>query len=249
MGKGRNGHTYEDWCNLALKYNWIILEQKPEVPWRKKNKVMMMCPNGHQYKRPLECLNRARTRKTNKTKTNGCMICKTNDYDPEFIKSEIESRGYKLLDPFKKYNIKMRLLCPKNHIWEINYNRFQQSVIKGGRGCGVCAKELLISKGEKEVSDITESFGYKVIRNIRNIPNMDHHNPFNYEMDIWIPEHKKYIDYRGEYYHEKPDRVIIDKYKDQWCKDNGIQQLIIWDTEWRRNRDLITNKIKEFLDE
>jgi len=69
----------------------------------------------------------------------------------------------------------------------------------------------------------------------------------NLELDIWMPELKKAIEYNGEYWHSLPDRQHNDKIKVQQCKDKGIELLVIKDNEWSNNRKGCIDNIKTFI--
>ena len=54
-------------------------------------------------------------------------------HSQEFIKELVESRGYKLLEPYVNKRTKLKLMCPKGHIHEIRLDSFQN-----GSGCKQC---------------------------------------------------------------------------------------------------------------
>jgi hypothetical protein len=67
------------------------------------------------------------------------------------------------------------------------------------------------------------------------------------EIDIWFPKLNKAIECNGLYWHSKLDRKECDKVKQQLCKDQGIDLLVITDKEWNDDTDKCKNKIQEFL--
>lgn len=72
---------------------------------------------------------------------------------------------------------------------------------------------------------------------------------FPYELDIVIPEIKLAIEFNGIKYHS--NSVGINKYyhskKYELCKQKGYNLLIIWDFQWKKNKDIIKNNIKSFF--
>jgi len=74
------------------------------------------------------------------------------------------------------------------------------------------------------------------------------YNPYTgrmLEIDIWIPEIRKGIEYNGRYWHSFPETVRRDEIKKMFCDNNNIDLLIVDDVEWRKNKDF--EKIKQFI--
>ncbi len=70
---------------------------------------------------------------------------------------------------------------------------------------------------------------------------------YNLELDIWIPELKKAIEYNGEYWHNNIIAEYRDSQKQLQCKNKGIDLLIIKEENWVNNKDYKT--IDEFIGE
>lgn len=72
---------------------------------------------------------------------------------------------------------------------------------------------------------------------------------FPYELDIVIPEIKLAIEFNGIKYHSNISGT--NKYyhsqKYELCKQKGYQLLIIWDFQWKKNKDIIKNNIKSYF--
>lgn len=95
------------------------------------------------------------------------------------------------------------------------------------------------SSGEKELSNLLESFGLKVINN--HVGLFDN----SQEVDIFLPNHNLAIEYCGERYHNelvKSPNYHENKWK--WCKEKNIQLLTIFESEWLNKKDIILNFIK-----
>lgn len=154
-------------------------------------------------------------------------------YTYEQIKQSFEAYGYILLSKEylgnKKY---LDFICPKGHHHKIKWNTFSS----GGR-CGLCALNSFTSKGEKEILEYVKSiYTGTVLPNNRTIII----NPLTgeyLELDIWLPEHNKAIEYNGEYWHRVKYVKWKDSYKQQWCNDHGIELLVIDHNEWIKNKD------------
>ena len=68
----------------------------------------------------------------------------SNTYD--FIKKQFENKGYKLLSKkYKNNQIKLKVKCPKGHLYKVTYNKFQQ-----GKRCPICYN--IIRSNEKRPS-------------------------------------------------------------------------------------------------
>jgi hypothetical protein len=176
-----------------------------------------------------------------------CRICAGNQrHSYEYVKEYIEKEGYILIstryiNALKKIKIK----CPRGHIFQMSFNGF-----KYGYRCVKCAIEDGGSTPEKEIlSYIKEHYNGVIIPN-------DRETIYNYwtkkwlELDIYLPELKKAIEYNGEYYHKSDNAKWLDMIKKKRCRQLGIDLLIINDNEWMINKDfsIIDNFIKRSND-
>ena len=117
-----------------------------------------------------------------------------------------------------------------------------------GKGCPKCNE----SKGEKEISKILDNLNitYKSQKTFKDCKNV---SPLRF--DFFIPEYNLLIEYNG-IQHYKPveywggeetfkSRLKNDKIKENYCKNNNINLLIIPYTEFNNIEKIIKNKIKE----
>ncbi len=83
------------------------------------------------------------------------------------------------------------------------------------------------SKGEKEIVEyVKNNYNYIIKENDRTLIQNPKTN--NYlELDIWLPELNKAIEYNGKYWHNDKYTKWKDNYKQQWCKENSIDLMII----------------------
>jgi len=165
--------------------------------------------------------------------------CQSNLMKPtiRFIRSEFTKEDYILLTTkYKNSRQKLEYICPNGHKHNISWNSF-----RAGERCPYCVG--MVSKGEVEVRNFIESFGIKVSANDRN----QIFNPFtNYglELDIFMPDLDKAIEYNGEYWHQDKDRDLV---KQQLCESKNISLLTVWDKEWSMDIDKCKIKIKRFV--
>ena len=75
----------------------------------------------------------------------------------EEIKEYIESFGYKLLsNEYKNNKTKLKIKCPKGHIFEMSFNSF-----KNGTRCPKCGGTQKLTYNE--VKEYIENFKYKLL--------------------------------------------------------------------------------------
>jgi len=60
---------------------------------------------------------------------------------------------------------------------------------------------------------------------------------YNLELDIWLPELNKAIEFGASRYHNIKYQQWKDAYKKQWCIDHGIKLLVIDYDIWIKHKD------------
>lgn len=99
------------------------------------------------------------------------------------------------------------------------------------------------SKGETEVKEFIESFGFEVNKG-KNRTLLD-----GKEIDLIIEDKKLCIEYNGLYYHTesmgKNSNYHLNKTID--CNQNGYKLIHIFEDEWMTNKDLVKSKLKHIL--
>lgn len=108
-------------------------------------------------------------------------------------------------------------------------------------GCPKCKN--YVSKPEIEVQDFVKSLGFKIKTNDRKIINP-------YELDIYIPELNKAIEFNGTYYHYSKKYFIPGKHstKSKLCKSKNINLLHLREDLWNHNKEKMKKVIHKFLD-
>ena len=150
------------------------------------------------------------------------------------VKQAFEAEGYTLLSTeYVGNKMLLDFICPNGHVHKIKWNSFS-----AGARCGICAILNCSSKSERELQKwIVEH--HPDILTYPNDRTMIQ-NPLTgefLELDIWMPEIKKAIEYNGIYWHSGKYVKWKDAYKTQWCKDNGIELMVIDHNEWIKNKD------------
>lgn len=178
-----------------------------------------ICPKGHEHKiKWADWKNGIR-----------CGKCYKPNLTYEQIKTSFENEGYELLTT-KYINSKQNLnfICPNGHEHKITWNCWNR-----GQRCGKCVIKWT-SKSEKEILSFIKN-NYKGIIKPNDRTLIKYPRTKRYlELDIWLPDIKKAIEYNGEYWHTGYYRKLKDDYKKQWCKENNIELLVIDDYYWNK---------------
>lgn len=202
----------------------ILLSEEYE---KAHSKLKIQCPQKHIFEMSYSNFKRGYR----------CSSCFGNKkLTIENIKKYIESFGYKLLsNNYKNAITKLKIQCSIGHSFEMSYNCFQK-----GQRCPVCLATQTVSKEEKEIFGYVKSiYSGIVIENDRT----QIINPLTgryLELDIWLPELNKAIEYNGIYWHSKKYQKTKDKIKLKQCQEKDIELLMINDKEWKSNKDYKT---------
>ena len=198
-----------------------------------KTKVKIKCNKGHEYKViPNDFKN-----------GNRCPICpsKYSIQAKEQFLGLIESEGYELIDEYKGSHIKVDLRCDKGHGYKVKPSEF-----KRGSRCPICFE----SRSQKEINILNyvkSIIDEEVIS--RDRTQIINPSTGNYlELDIWIPELNKAIEFNGTYWHSGEYSMYKDGIKREYCDANGIDLMVIDELEYDNGLELCLNEIDNFLE-
>jgi ribosomal protein S27E/endogenous inhibitor of DNA gyrase (YacG/DUF329 family) len=227
----------------TLTYNYVkkFIKSKGYKLLSKKytnayTKLRLRCPEKHEFEMIWASFQRGRR----------CPICDINKrrYTYEYVKEEIGKKGYKLLSKeYKGACIKLRIRCPKRHEFKMEWASFQQ-----GHKCPICQSNSFSSRAEKEIANIVKIQKVKVKKNDRTQivnPKTRH----SLELDVFMPDLNKAIEYNGEYWHSFEIAVEHDEVKKRECIKKGIELLVIKERDWIDNKIGCINKIKDFVED
>ena len=174
-----------------------------------------------------------------------CPVCAgLKKYTYVQVKEQIEKDGYKLLS--KEYinnKTKLDIKCPLGHNFKMNYSKFRY-----GQKCPVCWQENSQSKAEKEVQEFVKSlFEYETVICNDRTQILNHNTGYYLELDVYLPNLNKAIEYNGIFWHSKPEQKIKDKIKKDQCKEKGIDLLVIDEQLYIADKYKILDKIKDFV--
>jgi ribosomal protein S27E len=139
-----------------------------------RTKLKFKCPEGHIYDAIFGSFSVGKR----------CPICRYNrvseklKYSYDYIKSQIENEGHKLLSKdYKNVMTKIEVQCPEGHIYEVKYNNF-----KSGYRCPYCAGNVKLTY--KRVKSEIEKEGYSLLS--------DNYTNANSKIKVRCPEGHTY---------------------------------------------------------
>ena len=121
---------------------------------------------------------------------------------------------------YDKGKNKLKIICPLHGYFIQKANNHLN-----GKGCPKC--KSIISKPEIEIQEYIKNLGFEILTNKRNIIKPK-------ELDIYIPELKKAIEFNGEYWHYSKKHFIPGEHglKSNLCRKKGIKLLHIREDLW-----------------
>jgi len=200
-----------------------------------KSKLKVKCDKCHIYE----------VRWDNFQSGSRCPEChgnKRHTYDS--MKYHIEQGGYILLSKeYKGAHSKLLIKCDKGHEYKSTWGNFQS-----GSRCPVCDREKSSSKPEKEIQEYVKTFNIKQINNDRT-QILNPNTGCYLELDVFLPEINKAIEFNGMYWHSLSNVIEHDMIKRKECERIGIELLVIDEQNYMDNKDLELNKIKDYLND
>lgn len=233
---GQNRLTYESVKNFVESTGHEMLSKNYK---NNKEKINIKCSCGYDWHvRFVDFKNGSRC-----PKCNNKIKAENNKYSYNYIKKYIELYNHELISTNYINSVnELKLRCPQGHIYKTTYARFYS-----GRRCPTCNKSHQSSKMEKEVYNIIkENYNGVILPNNRdNIinPSTGH----NLELDIYLPEINKAIEFNGTYWHNKENTKNRDRIKKQECYNLGIDLLVIKEQDWIYNKEYCINKLKTII--
>ena len=202
-----------------------------------KEKIEIICPKHGSF---LQTPN-------NHIKNRGCPKCGKDEL-ANLFKKNIEDiinkmqivhenkYSYPKITSYTNNRDKIKIFC-KNHGF------FEQSIsghMNKKNGCPKC--KSIISKPEIEIQEYIKNLGFEILTNKRNIIKPK-------ELDIYIPELKKAIEFNGEYWHYSKKHFIPGEHglKSNLCRKKGIKLLHIREDLWIKDKEKTKKSIEKFL--
>ena len=216
----------------AKRFGWAVIDDCYDNCSTPLNCV---CSMGHKH----------RISWSNIHQSCGCPICFRES--KKFILEEVKEKARQfgiwevIDDTYAGAAVKLKCKClAKGHYHEVCWDG-----IKQGYGCPKCNKSGK-SKWEKTIRKFLGESKIDYVSNDRTQlinPNTNR----GLELDMWFPDLNKAIECNGVYWHGKKRAVKNDKIKQQLCKDQNIDLLVVTDEEWNKDIDKCKVKIKNFV--
>lgn len=209
------------------KEGYILLTKTYE---NAHQKLEYICPRGHQ-----------RFIIWNSWQRNQRCPCFSNKMKPtiEHIRAKFAEEDYVLsTETYDNNSQKLDYICPMGHHHSITWGNWISK-----KRCP--ERSNRISKWEREVKSFISKSNINYVSNDRTQlinPNTNH----SLELDLWFPQLNKAIECNGLYWHEK--RKQNDRIKQQLCKKQRIDLLILTDKEWTSAQEKCQTDILSFLE-
>lgn len=249
--QGAGAHMYGNGCSICANNikckNEEFIEKAIKIHGDKytynkvdyidaHEKIIITClKHGDYSQKPNSHLNGSGCRK--------CFNNKIGDFTrkkkEDFIKEAIEKHGDRYT--YSKLNYidnkeQVEIICKK-------HGSFFQSPSNhlGGSGCSKCSNNQT-SKPENELQEFVKSF-YSIEINNRKILK-------GKELDIYIPELKKAIEFNGLYWHYSKKYFVAGKHalKSNICREKGIILLHLREDLWKKDKEKMKQIILKFLE-
>ena len=221
---------FVDECTLKFgnRYNYKLVDYSGN-----KNKIKIICSEHGIFEQvAVKHLNGA-----NCPKCVGGVRKDTVSFTDRSIRIHGNKYDYSRVE-YKNNSTTVVIICTEHGLFHQRPNDHLS-----GKGCPKC--KSIISKPEIEVQDFVKSLGFKIITNNRKILN-------GKELDIYIPELKKAIEFNGTYWHYdktnpncKPS--CYHSTKSKLCKSKDINLLHLREDLWNRNKQKMKKVIHKFL--
>ncbi|KFZ25606.1 MAG: hypothetical protein KQ78_02198 [Candidatus Izimaplasma bacterium HR2] len=216
----------KEFKELLVSVGYELLSEYKNVA----TKVKIRCNKGHEYE----------VRPNNFKKGRRCPRCPIIQASKEF-KELVESMGYKLLSEYIDTKTKLKLRCKEGHEYSVTPSSFKQ-----GSRCPICFER----RSQKEIdilNYVKSSINEEVISSDRT--QIINPRTGNYlELDIWIPELNKAIEFNGTYWHSSEYSIYKDEIKREYCNANGIDLKVIEEFEYDAGLELCLDGISNFLE-
>ena len=162
----------------------------------------------------------------------------------DYVKKDIESYKYKLLSTeYKNALTKLRILCLNGHIFEMSYGNFRFKKY----GCPKCSYINKSSKPEKIIVEYVKTIYSGTILENDRTQVKNYWSGKNLELDIFLPDVRKAIEFNGEYWHSSDKAKWYDEMKKKQCIKKKIDLFIINERDWINNKENCLEEIKKFI--
>lgn len=240
--KCRNKHTanradVKEKQSISSKERWLDDEYRKSISY----KLSIACKDSWDS-------NNGKIRKSvlsiNNPMYNKCIVEKVREKLTEnvnTIKNYLSSIGYTYIRHNKdKCKVIVTYRCNNGHLSEQRLND-----LRSGHRCNECFGSFSMS--EKEiVSYIKSIYDGEIIENDRTTVFNEETNRY-LELDIYLPDIQKAIEFNGEFWHNKEPAKKNDLLKQRVCSEKNLDLLVVWFSEWQNDKNKCLEKIKNWI--
>ncbi len=221
-----------------------------EIYKNARQTLEVSCENGHINKVTFSRLG---------YKNQKCHVCvsEASKFTIEYVRHVFENEGYKLIsDSYEGAGQKLEVACPNGHLWFTTLNKFKDSE----RRCPECSFLGGTSRLERELFLIVkEHFPSTKKSKHRHLKIAGKPHVKGFDIDIYVPELKKGIEFDGTYFHSIPgllrgypnwplkDLKNYHKIKDSYFKSKGIDILHVKEENWNGDKEKCVKEVLLFL--
>ena len=241
--KGVRRYTTEEISEILKKEGYRLVSENYR---NAQQRLEVICPEGHETKITMNGFLSSGVR---------CLHCAPNRPHTLYsIKEFVESHGYKLISSTYIPQGKIDLLCPNNHLYRTSFYNFKGH----NRRCPKCTKRGSSVAERALFAKIAQCYPRARKERFYNDPT----NKKRYlELDIYVPELNRAIEYDGTYYHSfeymrgaKSEKLWSDEAiknyhgdKDLYFLSIGIKILHIKEEEWDLDKQACIDRCLAFL--
>ena len=228
--------------NNILKYGVKHPNQLEEYKQKVKNtniiKYGVKHPNQlEEYKQKIQttCLNKYGIKNINQSKH--IKLKRKKDFFDKNIKN-FDCIPLFTSEEYKGTHHTYKFKCKKcNHIFNFYFTDGFRPL------CPIC-KPYIRSSYENDIYLYISKYSNNILQNKRKITN----NKF--ELDFYLPNKRLGIEFNGNYWHSEIYGGKLKKYhnyKTQYCHDNNIKLIHIFEDEWVNKQKIVKNRLKSIL--
>jgi hypothetical protein len=225
-------HTLDEVKEYVKNEGYIIISTKYK---NAKTKLSVQCPKGHLFEMSYNGLQQGYR----------CPVCANNiKLTLDDVKKSAEEEGYTILSTsYERNNKNLRFQCPNGHQFNMRFDNFKH----GKQRCPLCKCINNGSKVEKKVLNYVKSiYDGIIIENTRKIIKNYWTNQ-GLELDIYLPELNKAIEFNGVYWHNNDYRRWLDEMKKKQCIQKSIDLLVIREDNWYKDNNSCLKEIEFFI--
>lgn len=222
-------NTLEEFINRAKEIHGDKYDYSEVSLINMTTQIKIICKNhGEFIQKPSDHLS-----------GHGCRKC-TNyakNTHEQFLEkaNKVHNNFYTYPERYKNSKTKIGILCPINGF-------FRQTPSSHLKGCRHPNHGIVVSKPELEIQKMLKELNIQFETNKRK-----YIKP--YELDMYMPELKKAIEFNGKYWHysNKFFRPGYHAMKSNLCRDKGIKLLHVREDLWIKDKEKMKEVILKFL--